>query len=119
MKDEKKIPMWKVKAEIKIKKGLQKVGDGAKAVGTWAVTHPMEALTVASSVAGVVNVGMRVKNKHDEKVRIETRFWDPRTGTYSWSKRRLKPGEKRMLETRSRNGELKSDVLYQWGLLKY
>lgn len=88
-------------------------------LGLWIVENPDKAATVAGLAVTGGKLAIKAKRKHDEAERVERRFYDRRSDTYSWSVRKLKPSEKRELETRYRHGELKSDILSDMGLLKY
>ena len=114
-----KIPYWKVKIQCQLKLAGDKVKDAARNVGCWIRDHPAEAGAIATGVIGAGKWAYKEKRRHDERMAIECRVYDRRSDTYRWMKRPLKPAEKFELERRYKNGELKSEVLREKGLLKY
>ena len=119
MSEEKKVPMWKLKLKIKMKKAGDKIKETGKKIKNWAVENPEKALTVIGSIGSAGGIAYKFKRNHDEHVRLHRRFYDRRTDSYCWSKRDLKPLEQEELERRSRNGERKRAILMDMGLLKY
>lgn len=86
---------------------------------TWIADNPDKAATIAGvSVAGG-KLLLKAKRHHDVQYKYDRRIYDERTHTWWETKRKLTPHEKKIVEARSWNGELKSDVLAEMGLLKY
>jgi len=117
--EEKTIPMWKLKLQCKAKLAKEKVKEAGSKACKVMIEHPVEAASIVTGVFGIAKLGIKEKRRRDEKRVIDCRVYDRRSDTYSWAKRPLKPAEKLEMERRYRNGELKSEVLKDLGILKY
>ena len=117
--NKKEAPAWVARLEIRMKKLWDRAKDAGKRAFDWGVEHPDKVLAGGAILAGGAKMALKEKKRADEKRQLECRFYDRRTDTYWWTKRPLKPHEKIELEQRSKNGELKSEILREKGLLKY
>lgn len=84
--------------------------------------HEKEIKQVAPYVIAAVAVGVKKQAAADKRRQAreerETRFYDPRTGIYSYAKRPLNPKEQMSVERRYRNGESYTEILYSMKLLE-
>ena len=118
MGEEQKKPSFLDKVKEKWQQFKDWLADKIGRLCGWIVQNPDKAAAAVSMTIAGGKLALKAKRKHDETERLERRFYDRRSDTYSWSTRKLTTAEKRELEIRYRNGELKSDVLWEMGLLK-
>lgn len=85
---------------------------------TWIADNPDKAATIAGMGIAGGKLALKYKRRHDEQYKYDRRVYDERTHTWWETRRKLTPHEKKIVEARSWNGELKSDVLAEMGLLK-
>lgn len=119
MEEKKQTPAWLVKLEMKAKKAAKKAKEIGQDIFVWGMNNKATVAAAGAVLVKGASIAYKEKKKHDERRQIECRVYDRRSDTYWWTKRPLKPSEKLELEQRSRNGELKSEVLREKGLLKY
>ena len=81
--------------------------------------HPGESLAIFTSGAAVAGKAIQHHKKKMDVDDRQTRFYNPRTGCYSHSKRPLKPKELLEGEARFKKGEDWSEILRDMGLLRY
>lgn len=84
--------------------------------------HEKEIKQVAPYVAAALVIGAkkqaRDKKAEQRKNERETRFYDPRTGVYSYARRPLTAEEQMYVERKYRKGESYTEILYDLNLLE-
>lgn len=84
--------------------------------------HEKEIKQVAPYVAAALVLGAKKQAQNNKTQRLkeerETRFYDPRTGVYSYARRSLTAEEQMSVERRYRRGESYTEILYDMKLLE-
>ena len=113
----------KYKLKLKLTELKWKAKEKAIQAKNWCVKNK-EAVTTAVVVGGPVVVGAireiaKASRANAEQRRAELITYDRRTDCYLTLKRPLKPEEQMKLARRMENGESKTEILLDMGLLKY
>ena len=74
---------------------------------------------VVPGAIGSVKLAMKHRKREEERRYADCRHWDPRKGTYYWSKRPLKSRELLELDRLYDQGYSKGEALRRMGLLRY
>lgn len=80
--------------------------------------NPEKLIPVALAFAPVAKKAVGTYQVHAEKKDRLTRFYDPRTGDWTYTSRPLKAREIAELERRYTAGESKASILYSMGLAR-
>lgn len=96
------------------KKGTQLLYEGAK----WANENKELAMFLAAVAVKLGKNGAKAYVAYSENVRKRRRFYDPRTGKYSYIRRDLTSYEQNVVDLRYANGETYWMIFYDMGLLK-
>ena len=113
----------KYKLKLKLTELKWKAKEKAIQAKDWCVKNK-EAVTTAVVVGGPVVIGAireiaKASRANAEQRRAELITYDRRTDCYLTLKRPLKPEEQMKLARRMENGESKTEILLDMGLLKY
>lgn len=108
--------------DIKFKARIKTV-EACDAAKRFYYDHETEIRAWAPVITGGVMAAGRMAVKHhkvkkEEKL-VTCRHWDPRKGSYYWSKRPLKPTEQLALDDLYDQGYSKGEALRRMGLLRY
>lgn len=109
-----KLELAKRKVKEKFEAGKEKVKAGIEYVDE----HREVVLPLVIGGLAVAKKAAATHATYKEEKDRRTRFWDPRTGRYTYSKRILKDREEQEVETRYRNGESYREILSDMGLTK-
>ena len=115
---DKKIPLWYVKAKIKVKNGLAKAKETAIKTVDFAREHPEVALAAAGVVVKGVHSTSRIIASNREKAKYERSFYDKRTGRREWAKRKPSRTQLTIINERHLAGESYREILDDMNLLK-
>ena len=102
----------------KVKSGFDTVVSKGKAAVNWGIEHKEVVIPVAIAGSGAVKKMASARAAHLEDVSRQTRFYNPRTGTYAYAKRIPKKKEMLEIESRYAKGESYRAILDDMGLLK-
>lgn len=116
--EDNKTSVNELKFKIWLSNAKKKVVDAATKTVKWVKENPIAAATIAGAVASSASKGYRAYRLHEEKVARDRRFYDPRTGKYTTSRRNLKGWELDEIEERYNNGESYNSILRDLGLRK-
>lgn len=91
----------------------------------WAHENPADAATAILGGLTIVGGGaMKIasdvskkRKKKQEWIDEECRQWDPRTGTYLYTKKPMTNNQKLSLSQRMKNGEMKAEILRDMKLI--
>ena len=108
----------KIKHKIWLKQKWERAKEKGRAIGRWCAEHPLEAITIVGSIAGVTKKASNAYCAHREDVRRRRDFWDPRTGRHSYVRRDLKAWEEEEVDERYNNGESYVKIFRDMNLLK-
>lgn len=101
-RDETLVQFDKEANKRKLMKPFKFIGEKAEQVVNWGVEHPVEAAGVVSlAVSGgykLYRLIVRDKEVRHEKYIADCRFYDPRYGEYTFSKRKLTTSERNRLK---------------------
>ena len=109
-----KMSNWK-EALTEVKYKLQDVG---KDVADFARENPLVSAATVYSASKVLSSMFKDHTAGKIESMRERDYYDPRTGTHAFTKRKLKRGEKLMIDERHRKGESYTKILYDMNLLK-
>jgi len=101
-------------ARQKAARAKMKAGD----VVRWIKEHPVEAAALGTAAVTVANKGAKIYGIHSEMKRRDTDFYDPRTGTHAFTRRRLKAREQAEIDRRYNQGESYVSIFNDMNLLK-
>lgn len=107
-----------LKVKLWIKEKTDKAKSAAKATINWAARNPMLAIAVGGMGTKCITSICKAYRDHNEMVRRERRFYDPRMGGYTTIRRDLKHNEKEQAEMRYKNGESWHHIFMDMDLLK-
>ena len=107
-----------LKFKVWLSNAKKKVMDAATKTVKWVKENPIAAATIAGAVASSASKGYRAYQIYEEKVARNRRFYDPRTGKYTTSRRNLRGWELDEIEERYNNGESYNSILRDLGLRK-
>ena len=96
------------------KKGSRMFYDGMK----WVNDNKEFAMFLAAVAVKLGKSGAKSYLAYSENVRKRRRFYDPRTGKYSYIRRDLTSYEQNVVDLRYANGESYWMIFYDMGLLK-
>lgn len=101
-RDETLVQFDKEAKKRKLMKPIKAIGDGLKKAGNWCMEHPVEAASAGSLVIGggykLLRLHTRNKEMRHEQYIADCRFYDPRYGEYTFSRRKLTTGERNRLK---------------------
>lgn len=107
---------------LKTKIWLKDKKEKAKAMAfkalDWCSKNPMAAASLGGAAVAGLKTVRKLANNHYEEVDRRRRFYDPRTGRYTYIRRDLTPAEDAYVTRRFKNGESYSEIFYDMGLIK-
>ena len=115
---EKKVPLWYVKARIKVKNGLAWCKEKANEGLELAKEHPEVAVAAAGLVATGIRSTSRMIISEREKAKYDRSFYDKRTGRREWAKRKPTRTQLTIINERHLAGESYREILDDMNLLK-
>ena len=118
--EEKTVSFDAIKRKLKIEQAKRKVASTLKAAPAWCVQNKELALGMAAGFAWIGRTAMKIHSSNREDFVHNRRHWDPRTGNYVETRRKLTRNEQIELDNRYRadRNETKLHILYEMGLLK-
>ena len=101
-RDETLVQFDKEAKKRKLMKPFETIGTKCKELGNWCIEHPVEAVSVGSVLVGggykLFRLHTRNKEMRHEQYIADCRFYDPRYGEYTFSKRKLTTSERNRLK---------------------
>lgn len=107
-----------LKAKLWVKEKTENAKMAAVKAVQFAKDNPMVTAAALSAAASGFRMIRKGVIEHNADVRKRRRFYDPRTGRYSWSKCDLDRYESAEVDRRYRAGESYAEILHDMGLSK-
>ena len=116
--ENKTVSFGELKRKIKLEEKKRKVAQAGGKFLRWCAANPEYAIGMAGTVLAGTRIIVKALNARQEDRTTYCRHWDPRTGSYSWSRRKLNKRERLEMDERYRAGESKLHILHDMGLLE-